>query len=118
MTGARLTLPYPPSTNRLWRQWKGRTLISREGRAYRRLVGIECLRQCVHTFGRQTVALRIVAWMPDARRRDLDNLLKATQDALAAARVYEDDSQIVDLHIRRGGIDRASPRLEITLEAA
>lgn len=111
-----LTLPFPPSTNRLWRHWHGRTLISLEGRAYRQAVGMECLRQCVHGFGRQQLALRIVAWMPDARRRDLDNLLKATQDALGAARVYDDDSQIIDLHIRRGGIDRANPRLEIIVE--
>ena len=34
-----LTLPFPPSTNRLWRHWQGRTLISREGRVYRATVG-------------------------------------------------------------------------------
>jgi crossover junction endodeoxyribonuclease RusA len=45
--------------------------------------------------------LRVVieAWRPDKRRRDLDNLLKATLDGLAHAGVYEDDSQIVDLRI-------------------
>ena len=35
---------------------------------------------------------------PDARKRDIDNHLKALQDALEVARVYEDDAQIVDLH--------------------
>ena len=34
------------------------------------------------------------AYPPDRRRRDLDNLLKCTQDSLAHAGVYEDDSQI------------------------
>jgi crossover junction endodeoxyribonuclease RusA len=62
--------------------------------------------------------LVIQAWLPDRRRRDLDNLLKAVQDALAHAGVYDDDSQIVDLRIRRAGIDRAYPRLECDLAAA
>lgn len=56
--------------------------------------------------------------MPDNRRRDAVNLLKAPLDALAHAGVYEDDSQIVELSIRRAGLDRANPRLEITLEVA
>lgn len=43
--------------------------------------------------------VEIEAFRPDKRRRDLDNLLKATLDGLAHAGVYEDDSQIVDLHI-------------------
>ena len=43
--------------------------------------------------------VEIEAWRPDNRRRDLDNLLKATLDGLAHAGVYEDDSQIVDLRI-------------------
>jgi Holliday junction resolvase RusA-like endonuclease len=37
---------------------------------------------------------------------------------MAHAHVYEDDSQIADLRIRRGGVDRDNPRLEIILEAA
>ena len=113
-----LTLPFPPSTNRLWRHWQGRTLISKEGRAYRMAVGRLVAVARPEPFGCHPVRMTIDAWMPDGRRRDLDNLLKSTQDALGAARLYEDDSQIVDLHIRRAGLDRARPRLEIQLEAA
>ena len=114
----RLSIPFPPSTNRLWRHWQGRTLISKEGRAYRTAVGQVVAVARPEPFGRTPVRLSIAAWMPDSRRRDLDNLLKATQDALGAARLYEDDRQIVDLRIRRAGLDRARPRLEIQLEAA
>ena len=39
--------------------------------------------------------------MPDKRRRDLDNLLKATLDSLTHAGVWSDDSQIDALSIRR-----------------
>jgi crossover junction endodeoxyribonuclease RusA len=46
-----------------------------------------------------SLCVEIEAWRPDQRRRDLDNLLKATLDGLAHAGVFEDDSQIVDLRI-------------------
>ena len=50
-----------------------------------------------HFEGKMCVVIE--AWRPDYRRRDLDNLLKATLDGLAHAGVYDDDSQIVDLRI-------------------
>lgn len=114
----RISLPFPPSVNRIWRQYQGRVLLSREGRAYRQAVLGEWLQARTQGFGRQQLRLVIDAHMPDARRRDLDNLNKAALDAMQAARMFEDDSQVIDLHIRHAGIDRANPRLEITLEAA
>lgn len=30
-----LALPWPPSVNHYWRMWRGRMLVSREGRTYR-----------------------------------------------------------------------------------
>lgn len=114
----RLTLPWPPSANRIWRQHQGRVLLSREGKAYRQAVLGEWLQAQRQGLGRQQLRLVIDAHMPDTRRRDLDNLNKAALDAMQAARVFEDDSQVIDLHIRHAGIDRANPRLEITLEAA
>lgn len=111
-----LILPFPPSTNRYWRHWQGRTLLSKSGREYRQ----QAVRaaQGATRWGSRHVAVSIRAYVPDARRRDLDNLLKATLDALGAARVYEDDSQVRRLLVEHAGIDRANPRLEITLEAA
>jgi len=47
------------------------------------------------------LAVTVDLYPPDKRRRDVDNSAKATLDALAHAGVYEDDSQIDDLHIRR-----------------
>lgn len=113
-----LSLPYPPSVNHYYRNVRGRTLISAEGRKYRQAAWDECRQQRVHSFGRKAVRVLIDAWMPDNRRRDLDNVLKATCDAIQHARILEDDSQIVDLHIRRAGIDREAPRVEITMEVA
>lgn len=113
-----LTLPYPPSVNRLWRQWKGRTLLSQVGREYREAAVRAVNLARVDSLGARRCMVTINAYMPDARRRDVDNVLKASLDALGAARVYNDDSQIVRLTVERMGIDRGNPRLEITLEAA
>lgn len=113
-----LTLPFPPSLNRLYRNVQGKTLISREGRLYREQVGWECRAARVPTFQRRPVKLHIVAHMPDARRRDLDNLLKCALDALQHAQVFADDSQVRDLRIVHGGVDRTRPRLEVQVEAA
>jgi len=40
-------------------------------------------------------------FMPDRRKRDIDNTLKALLDALTHAGVWLDDSQVVDLRIRK-----------------
>ena len=41
-----------------------------------------------------------MAYRPDNRKRDLDNLLKAALDGMAKGMIYEDDAQIKDLRIR------------------
>lgn len=49
------------------------------------------------------------------RKADLDNFNKLWQDALTGV-VYEDDSQICELHLFRK-YDKANPRIEIVVEA-
>jgi len=98
----RIDLPWPPSVNHYYRRVGPRTLISRQGREYRRAI-------CATLGGgggkkppySGRVALAMDAFPPDRRRRDLDNLLKCTQDSLAHAGVYEDDSQIDLLVVAR-----------------
>ena len=96
-----ITLPYPPSANRYYRRVGPRTLISKEGRTFRKnvcaLLGGSGPRKPPYG-GR--IALAMDAFPPDRRARDLDNLQKATADALEHAKVYENDSQI-DLLITR-----------------
>lgn len=109
-----LTLPFPPSVNRYWRNVKGKTLISAQGRAYRKHVCAEVYAQRPPLNITSRLAVDIVAHMPDKRRRDLDNLLKATLDALQHAGVYEDDSQVDDLRIVRGPAEQGGA-LKITI---
>lgn len=106
-----ITLPWPPSTNRIWRnvvvRGKPQTLLSKEGREFRSLAGAYCMKSGIsgkRLSGR--IAVSLVAMPPDKRHRDLDNVLKATLDALTHAGVWLDDSQIDRLEVSRGEITK------------
>lgn len=90
-------LPWPPSVNRYYRHVGPRVLISRAGRQYRTM----CVSRLAGRFPRSSGQLRLSVefYPPDNRRRDLDNLLKCLQDSLQCAGLYEDDSQIKELHL-------------------
>lgn len=115
-----LSLPYPPSVNHYYRNivvaGRPRTLISRQGRAYREEVRAVCsgvFRRPIE--GR--VAVAIILHPPDRRRRDLDNALKALLDSLQHGGAFLDDSQIVRLSIRKDEAVEGG-RADITIGAA
>ena len=97
----RMILPYPPSVNHYWlRNRNGSVRISDAGLAFREEVAYVCRQKRIkRALGRLEV--RIAVNPPDARRRDLDNVLKALLDALQHAGAYEDDSQIDRILIER-----------------
>lgn len=83
-----------------------RTVISREGRRYRRDV---CAALAAMPGGRVArmegrLAVRVTVCPPDHRRRDIDNVQKALLDALAKGGAYRDDSQIDRLEVERGPV--------------
>lgn len=98
----KLELPWPPALNRYYRNVKGRVLISRDGREYRKTVQRHLLtvdRRAMPILGRLRV--NIAAYPPDRRRRDVDGMLKAMLDAMTHAGVWGDDSQIDMLVVER-----------------
>jgi len=97
-----LTLPWPPSTNAYWRHVGNRTLLSKAGRAYKVAVRAAVLEQIGATqpIMAGPLALRAELYPPDRRRTDIDNRFKSLFDAITFARVWEDDSQVVELHAR------------------
>jgi crossover junction endodeoxyribonuclease RusA len=95
-------LPWPPSNNTYYRRVGNKTLISKKGREYKKAVLDHCMRFGVKPFGEDKISISIIAYYPDRRRRDLDNLLKAPLDAMMKAGVYQDDSQVESLSIKKG----------------
>ncbi len=117
-------LPYPPSVNSMWRtpssgKLAGRTMLSQEGREYRQEVYAGLLvfvRKCNLKRLEQRLAVDIEVFMPDRRKRDLDNLPKAILDAITYSCIWGDDGQIDDLRVRRAGsiVKGGSIRVTIT----
>jgi crossover junction endodeoxyribonuclease RusA len=99
------TLPWPPSVNHYWRNFRGRMVIGARGREFRTraLVAIREQRIPADQLG-GPLRVELLANPPDRRRRDLDNLQKALLDAVVAAGVIEDDSHIDDLRVTRGKV--------------
>ncbi|EKY1998845.1 RusA family crossover junction endodeoxyribonuclease [Cronobacter sakazakii] len=98
------TLPYPPSVNDYWRGGRGSTYINKKGLEYRRAVAeiLHILKLDINTDARLKV--RIIANMPDRRRRDIDNILKAVCDSLEKGGFMQNDSQIDELKVVRGEV--------------
>lgn len=97
-----MQLPWPPSVNKMWRNVKGRAILSRAGREYRQFVESQAWEQDRRAWplkGRLRVS--VTAFPPDRRKRDLDNILKSLLDALGHIGAYGDDSQIDRLLVQR-----------------
>ena len=102
----RLTLPWPPSANTYYRHVSrgplaGRTLLSEAGRAYRKSVDAVVAQARARKALAVPLEVRIAAFPPDRRKRDLDNLLKSVLDCLEASGVIENDNLIESLSIYR-----------------
>jgi len=114
-----IQLPFPPTLNTYYRHVGARVLISRKGRIYRTRVKCEIIKAGNPRIEGDITCV-IEACPPDRRKRDLDNLLKATFDSMEHANLFENDNQIKDLRIYwgpkiKGGLlnIELSPTLEL-----
>lgn len=117
----RLTLPWPPSANTYYRHVSrgplaGRTLLSEAGRAYRKAVDAVVAQARARKALAVPLEVRIAAFPPDRRKRDLDNLLKSVLDCLEASGVIENDNLIESLSIYRAE-PVAGGQLEVQITA-
>lgn len=88
-------LPYPPTSNKMYRKVGNRMLISNAAKLFYSEVRACVLEQ--HGLVKPLegfLHLEMDVYPGDNRKRDLDNLIKITGDALTKAGVMIDDAQI------------------------
>lgn len=106
-----IELPLPPSSNRYWRNFRGRMVVSDEARAYKLQAGWLAV-----AAGAQILegALSLSIDVYRARKAgDLDNKLKVLLDSLQGI-LYKNDSQIVEIHARLFD-DKHNPRAIVSV---
>jgi crossover junction endodeoxyribonuclease RusA len=94
-----IRLPYPTSTNRLWRRTATGISRSPAYATWFRAAGNELNAQHpgrVHG----PYALTVSLGRPDRRKRDLDNIVKSISDLLKTNGVVDDDSQAVRITLQ------------------
>jgi len=94
-----LRLPWPPSVNDYWGYARGRVYVKAKGKEYKNVVFRTVFRQRLDLHMKDKLVVYVDAHPPSNRRYDLDNLMKCVLDAITDAGVWEDDSQIYELHI-------------------
>lgn len=106
------TLPLPPSVNHMYRRRRdGGVRLSPDAAAWKQAAFYEALQHFPEMLTGEIEAVYDF-YFPD-RRPDLDNGLKALNDALQGA-AYVNDRQIHRLTATKH-IDKRNPRVEVTL---
>ena len=109
---AEMRLPFPPSLNHYWRKDKTGMHISEEGKRYlsqvRQLVllnGSGDIEFFLNAYRKSEPKLRLrvraVFFLPDNRKRDLDNLFKVIFDCMTKTGIWTDDSQVFKLNAEK-----------------
>ena len=113
--GYTLTIPYAAlcPDNRKYAPLGGRLILSRRYRAAKRATKAAARGQYSGPCFDVPVQLEAMVWFPDARG-DAPNLAKCCHDALQGV-CYLNDGLLHDARWRRAGVDKASPRVELTL---
>jgi crossover junction endodeoxyribonuclease RusA len=121
---ARFELPLPPSINQQYATVRGRRVLSKASRRYKKEVRhiVRRLRvdrvigdDLVAALRQGFIGLFIDFYFETPLRRDLDGGLKIAQDAICDA-LGVDDNRVVDVHLVKR-IDPLRPHIEVELEA-
>lgn len=105
----RIILPLCPSMNTYWRNFKGITVLSKEAKDFKLTTASIARQEGIYAPLQGEVKVEIT-YHPKARkketnkpmrRRDIDNCIKPTLDALESI-AYLDDNQVVDVRATLG----------------
>lgn len=102
----KFSIPFPVTVNHYWGNRGKMKFLTERAKEFRADVLIafklhlreKCIARGVYPL-KGKLAVLITVFFPDRIKRDLDNLLKSTLDALEHAGVFVNDSQIKDLRI-------------------
>ena len=72
-----LKLPWPPSMNSYWRNFRGHMVLSKVGRDFKRSVQDYVITKQIPKFGDAKVKISLVLNPRDRRKIDIDNRIKA-----------------------------------------
>lgn len=100
-----LNLPWVPAYGSYYRQNRYGKHITAKGKSFRDEVIQECIEQ--NAYGLKLdppICLSVILYPPDRKIRDLDNHMKALQDALTHAKVWGDDEFVFQMHVFKGVI--------------
>ena len=114
----RLTLPEPPSANRIWRNGRGRTYTDAAAHEFKLAARVAVLAAGIRrvVFPAGTAVAVTLTWYRQRKAGDLDNRVKVCTDAMNGL-VWDDDKQVSELHLYR--IDGQRPgRVELIVQAA
>lgn len=97
-----LYLPYPPTVNSYYVKTRNGIFISTKGKKFRADVAEAVLQQLPDTSIDHKCLIEVVLYPPDARKRDIDNCLKALLDSLTKCGLWHDDVLIDQIFLYRG----------------
>lgn len=97
-----LVLPFPPSMNTYWRNFRGRTVLSKAGREFKIAVQDYVIENNIPKFGERKLKITMILRPRDKRKVDIDNRIKAVLDSLEDSGVFDDDFQVDHLEMMRG----------------
>ena len=116
-----IILPYPISTNRYWRTFRGMTVVSEEAKAYKKQVAqIAQLSGCIKHNGNVSIDITLYPkrnkdGSANAKVLDLDNCLKVVLDALQGV-AYDNDKQVVALTAKYANEPKENGGVKVCIE--
>lgn len=112
-----VTVPLPPTLNHLYPTVRGRRMLSEAGKQYHHEAGWRIKEAATRLPWRtrpgQRYRIEIVLYFADMRS-DISNRIKALEDTAADVLGFNDKAVDV-LEVRRGAVDKANPRAELTI---
>ena len=116
-----IILPYPISTNRYWRTFRGMTVVSKEAKAYKEQVAqIAQLSGCIKHNGNVSIDITLYPkrnkdGSANAKVLDLENCLKVVLDALQGV-AYDNDKQVVALTAKYANEPKENGGVKVCIE--